>query len=803
MRNLPIAYGNSCYAKIWTNKTISFDNLCERLSKSIRTTESAEEYAKLPKTERDRIKDHGGFVGGQLKGNHRKRETVISRSMLTLDADHANVEFLEFFENHCQFASCLYTTHGHTRESPRARIIVPLTRDITPDEYMAIARYFTDSFGIDQFDECSYRAHQLMYWPTTPANGIFIFKRTDGPWLDPDTYLASHPNWQDCSLLPTTSRESSIHHFTGKKQEDPLIKPGVIGAFCRTYTIQEAIASYLSDTYEASAVEGRYDYIPADSSAGVVIYDNKFAYSHHATDPASSKLLNAFDLVRVHLFGRLDENLELPIGRQPSFSEMTKLALEDEKVRVILAQERVEKASRDFTEEENWQKYLNLDKKGSVKDSLDNLVLIMRYDKALDGIAFNLHRNGIDCRKKLPWEQVNVGWNDSDNAALKVYISKHYGLYSPAKTKDAILAVAAERSFHPVREFFANLPFWDGTERVETLLIDYFGADDTLYTRAVSRKTLVAAVARVHEPGIKFDQVPIIVGPQGIGKSTFFAKLGGSWFSDSLTLTDMKDKSGPEKLQGYWILELGELAGMRKADIEAVKSFISRTDDKYRASYGVNVESHPRQSIVVGTTNAETGFLRDITGNRRFWPVKVSGNTLKKPWHLTSEEVQQIWAEAFFLYQLGETLYLAGEEALIATEQQDEAMESDEREGLVREYLDTLLPYNWEHMELGQRRDYLSGFNTGGNIKRTFTCNMEIWCECFGKDPSTLRKTDSYEIAAIMQKMEGWDKYLGTKHGTRCFPIYGKQHAYVPVKVEQEAVRSPFVPELVPSDICK
>lgn len=149
---------------------------------------------------------------------------------------------------------------------------------------------------------------------------------------------------------------------------------------------------------------------------------------------------------------------------------------------------------------------------------------------------------------------------------------------------------------------------------------------------------------------------------KGIGKSTFFAKLAGEWFSDSLTLTDMKDKAGYEKLQGYWMLELGELAGMRKTDVEVVKSFISRSDDKYRASYGVNVESHPRQCVIVGSTNAESGFLRDITGNRRFWPVRISGESNKKAWQMSKEEVQQIWAETLVLYKKGEKLYLEGDD---------------------------------------------------------------------------------------------------------------------------------------------
>ncbi len=269
-------------------------------------------------------------------------------------------------------------------------------------------------------------------------------------------------------------------------------------------------------------------------------------------------------------------------------------------------------------------------------------------------------------------------------------------------------------------------------------------------------------------------------GPQGIGKSTLFSKLGGKWFSDSLTLTDMKDKSGPEKLQGYWILELGELAGMRKVDIESVKSFISRNDDKFRVSYGVNVESHPRQCIIVGTINAERGFLRDITGNRRFWPITVTGDSIKKAWDLRDNIISQIWAEALVLYHKGEPLYLEGDIAKVARDYQDKAIESDEREGLVKAYLNTLLPEKWAEFDIGQRRDYFSGFNSGnGKVERTTVCNLEIWSECLGKDPSSIKKADSYEIATIMKHMDDWIRFEGNKSKTKRFPIYGKQQAYV------------------------
>jgi predicted P-loop ATPase len=250
-------------------------------------------------------------------------------------------------------------------------------------------------------------------------------------------------------------------------------------------------------------------------------------------------------------------------------------------------------------------------------------------------------------------------WTDNDTSQLRCYISDVYGIYSPNKTQDALNKAAAKRKHHPIREFLNSLPPWDGTKRVETLLIDYLGAEDNDYIRAVTRKTIVAAVARVFVPGIKFDSVLVMDGPQEKGKSTLFNKLAGDeWFNDGLTLTDMQDKSGAEKLQGYWILEIGELTGMRKSDIDSVKSFISRRDDKYRASYGRVVESHPRQSIIVATVNSMGGFLRDPTGNRRFWPIRVGGTEARKGWDVTDTDVLQIWAEAKHIYESGENSIL-------------------------------------------------------------------------------------------------------------------------------------------------
>ena len=781
---MKIAYGNSRMDKKWKNSDISWEDFCSRVKTTQRTTETVEEYRKMKKGGQDSIKDVGGFVGGHLKDGRRKKGNVLSRSMLTLDMDYGTSsiwgEICTFFPYQC----CIYSTHKHTPENPRLRLIIPLSHDVGEEEYAAVSRMVAKEIGIDLFDDTTYEPERLMYWPSTSRNGEFVYEEKDGSLLDPDVFLNKYDDWHDTSTWPVSSRQSEVIERSLKEQADPLSKEGVVGTFCRTYSVTDAIEKFLEDVYEPSAMTGRYDYMPADSSAGVIIYDDKFAYSHHATDPASGRLLNAFDLVRIHKFGNLDDRASgaTAPSKLPSYVAMCEFAIKDDEVKAQFAKERMDQATAEFTED-TWQTALELDKQGKIKDTLDNIVLIIRNDPELQSLAFNKHRDGIDARNGLPWSQMKEGWNDSDNAALKVYISNKYGVYSPTKTKDAILAVAAERAYHPIKEYLDNLSEWDGIDRVETLLVDYFGATDNSYTKAVTRKTMVAAVARIYHPGTKFDSVLILNGPQGIGKSTFFAKLAGDWFSDSLTLTDMKDKAGPEKLQGYWMLELGELAGMRKTDVEVVKSFISRCDDKYRASYGVNVESHPRQCVIVGSTNAESGFLRDITGNRRFWPVRISGNGKKKAWQMSVYDVEQIWAETLVLYEKGEKLYLEGDDVHLATSEQDDAMESDEREGLVRTYLDTLLPEDWDAMSAYERRNFLNGSEFGGEshvgtVERTLVCNMEIWCECFGKEAAAMKPADSYAIAGIMKKIGDWNKYTGNKNGTSNFPIYGKQRCY-------------------------
>ena len=778
---MKIAVGNSRMDKKWKNRDISWEDLCQRVSSTIRTTETVEEYRKLKKGAQDNIKDVGGFVGGQLREGRRKNGMVLCRSMLTLDMDYGEPVIWDEIDLLHDFQCCVYSTHKHTPDHPRLRMIIPLARDITEEEYPAVARMVAKEIGIDLFDDTTYEACRLMYWPSTSANGEFFYKTKDGPLLDPDAYLAKYADWHDASTWPVSSRQSEAVRRSVSQQADPLEKPGIVGAFCRAYTIEEAIEAFLTDVYEPSAMNGRYDYIPADSAAGVVVYDGKFAYSHHATDPVCGKLLNAFDLVRLHKFRELDENvgLDTPPGKLPSFKAMSDLALGDDKVKAVFAGERIAQAAAEFSDED-WQNGLELDKSGHVKNTLRNLTLILENDPNLKGVVFNQLLDGMEIKGEVPWNHPSKFWRDADDAQLISYVDAHYGTFSARNYDIAVTKVADDRAYHPIREFIESLPEWDKVPRVDTLLVDYLGAGDTAYVRAVTRKTLCAAISRVLRPGCKFDSMLVLNGPQGVGKSTLIAKLAGEWFSDSLNLGDTKDKTAAEKLQGYWILEIGELAGLKKAEVETLRSFLSRQNDIYRAAFGKRATPHLRQCVFFGTTNAESGYLRDTTGNRRFWPVKTPGSGKKQSWNLTHEEILQIWAEALVYVRQGEKLYLSPEMDALAKDEQREAMESDEREGLVREYLDTLLPERWAEMDLFERRNFLTGSDFGslqekGTVKRTSVSNMEIWCECFGKERANLRRTDSNELTGILARL-GWKRAESKVR----VPLYGPQYVFVP-----------------------
>jgi hypothetical protein len=242
-------------------------------------------------------------------------------------------------------------------------------------------------------------------------------------------------------------------------------------------------------------------------------------------------------------------------------------------------------------------------------------------------------------------------------------------------------------------------------------------------------------------------------GRQGLGKSALISKLGGKWFSD--TFTTMQGKEAYEQVLGVWIVEVGELAGMRKAEAETIKLFISKTSDRFRPAYGRRLQEFPRQCIFIGTTN-ETQFLRDTTGNRRFWVVDTPNDPARDMWDdLTPEVVAQVWGEAVELYRKGEKLYLPRELEAAAREVQETYEEENPRAGIVADYLDRLLPEDWEEKDLYSRRQWLES-DAVGTVPRTHVCTMELWAEALGNSPDKFDRYASKELRDIMTKLPEW-----------------------------------------------
>lgn len=778
-RALDVARGNSRKTKTWKNSPMRWSDMVVRLSNETRTPETMAEYKAMTRARQSEIKDVGGFVGGYC--NHGSRSDIRHRSVLCLDADYADEELWADWLLLYDKAAAVYSTHKHTPEKPRLRLVVPLARDVTPDEYQAIGRRVAADLGIDKFDDTTYQPQRVMYWPSCSQDGLYYFRFTDAPMLDPDDVLATYHDWSDVSSWPMSSRVAEVIKRDAAKQKDPLEKGGIVGAFCRTYSIEEAIDTFVP-TYQACSDPGRYTYTEGSTAAGVVIYDGKFSYSHHATDPASGQLVNAWDLVRLHKFGHLDEDCDpdKPVTTRPSYKAMTELATEDRRVKIQLVNDRQAEADEfevlpDSGDPDEWKSKLEFNKKtGALLQTIENVVTILSCDPKLSGVlAMNEMEHNVVARKSTPWREVTEDsqWTDSDDANLRRYLEREYGITGKDKIFDGVNVVAGENGFHPVREYLDSCT-WDGVARVETLLVDYLGAEDTPYTRAVTRKALVAAVARIYRPGCKFDYMLTIRGRQGLGKSAIIAKLGGKWFSD--TFSTMQGKEAYEQVMGVWIMEVGELAGMRKAEAETIKLYISKQTDRFRPAYGRRMQEFPRQCIFVGTTN-ENQFLRDTTGNRRFWVVDTPNTPERDMWEeLTPPVVRMIWAEAVELYKKGETLYLPRELEQTARDVQQKYEEENPRAGLVADYLDRLLPADWDELDYHARRQWLET-DAEGTVERQFVSTVEIFVEALNGSPDRI---DRYVIKEIRDIMAGFSDWQHQGNDKITLKPYGRQRYY-------------------------
>jgi putative DNA primase/helicase len=777
-RQITISAGNSRKATVWQGQTLYWSDMVDKLRTAVRGTETLAEYLKLPKRDQDELKDVGGFVGGTLAGNRRKASSVTGRDIITLDLDNIPSRGTDDVLRRLEGLGCayaVYSTRKHMPEKPRLRVIAPLSRTATADEYEPLARKLASIIGMSLADPTTFEASRLMYWPSCSKDSQYVFQYADKPILDTDGLLQMYNDWRNIDEWPEVPGAGQSHVRLAAKQGNPLEKRGVVGAFCRQYDIHSAIDTFLPGVYTPTD-DGRYTFVDGSTVGGAVIYDDGlFLYSHHATDPCSGRLVNAFDLVRLHKFGDADDDAkpDTPVNKLPSYTQMAAFALNDVGVAAIINQERYEQAVEDFGEvaatesqdNKSWIRKLKIHPStGQSQKTIENAMIAMEGDHNLRGkIRLDKFADAVIGYAPLPWsprdkEDKPFRWVDADDAGLRSYLEKILGFRVKDVINDALVLSASKNAFNPVTDYLNDLK-WDGVKRLDTLFIDYLGAADTPYTRAVTRKSIVAAVARAMIPGVKYDTMPVLTGAQGLGKSTLLYKMSKSWFTDSIKSLDGKEAA--ELLQGAWVIEIGEMDAYKRTDLETIKGFLTRVEDHYRAAYARKAERHPRRCVFFGTSN-RYDYLKDPTGERRFWPIDVG---LQKPtkniFKDLDVEVDQLWAEGVMYWQVGEALILTGALADEAKRQQEGHAEQDPRESLIRDFVERQVPVDWQKKDIHTRKLYWSsefGNSEVDSVERDRICAAEIWTECFDDKVHRMKRSDTMAINDVLDRLEGWEK---------------------------------------------
>lgn len=775
--------GSSASLK-WTTVKYTWSDFLERLNRDIRSTETMRDFDRLDRTARANLKDVGGYMAGELSGARRLKSAVLSRSMITLDVDYADSLFpVEFEARFPGVAAVIYNTRSDRETSRRFRVVIPFAEEVQDAaQYEAAARKMAELLGIDLFDPTTFQAERMMYWQSLSSDQPKVFEVFEGEPISAEYLLSLYGNneeWRDIRNWAFKSdQEKETRAIVSKAMaQNPREKAGLVGAFCRAYPVPAAIEKYLSDVYEIAPGNDRYTYKAGHSVGGMIVFDDLFCFSYHSTDPiADGHAYNAYDLVRVHKFGHL--------GKEDSTKEMNKLVCADKECVKDMVTPDADlddfddygDAVKSDSTEEVTELVWDLDGKGNKQVTVNNFVNAFKSDPLLNGLlAYDMLKETIVfTRPSFTAKGSKKGdlVNDTDISIIKGRIERMHGIYNDAKLNDAIEQVSSDNAFHPIKLYLESLT-WDGVPRIDTFLVDYMGAEDNAYTREAFRKMLLAAVTRIYEPGRKFDTALVFYSEQGVGKSTLIQRLSKGWFNDSLT--NLSGKESYEAIQFAWLVELAELSALRKSDVEAVKNFISKREDTYRGAYARRVKTHKRQCVFFGSTNDDE-FLKDATGNRRFFPVEVK-RTRKTRLIFEPEfdaVVDQLWAEAMEGYMLGEALTLSDEAEAIAGGTREEFTERTPIQGLIEEYLDRLFPADYEDRFLAQRLDFLNGDlgEEGTDTKNSFSL-IELWTEALGRRKDEYTVVKARELSNAVKALKGWkrDKQARQK-------IYGPQVIY-------------------------
>lgn len=692
-----LSYENR-YKYIGIEQKISFERMYKAFKKNvIRTKETMLEYQEGTKEFRDKAKDRGGFIMGTSLDNKREKLSVQTRNMITLDLDYCppnilNVLRKKSFDKELPFRFFVYSTHSHTPSKPRLRVIIPVSRDMEIEEYEPIAIRVCSKIGIEYFDATTTQANRIMYFPSVSQDGEYVCELIgDDEYydLDADEILGEFfdvnniEEWQRPHYIEGKKRERIEK---GKTSDSTKTKYRMVNSFNIEYSITDAIDTFLGDIYKRESQE-RYTFIGGESRNGLNILGHQYAFSFHGSDPAQGRLLNAFDIVRIHKFGKLDQENEQYVydnyGKVSSFGamsdwikrELPNVMAHDPKIQE--QKEKLEESLGDIGIEisTDWLDKLIRGKGGDISKIPYNISVIVEHDPTLKDLFFYDTIKQEICFEKAPFWDKDIkkgdGARDLDFSYIRNYLaSPPYLLTGKDAIEDAVLVEAYKRKINYPKYFLSTLPEWDGVERVEDLFINLFGVKTNEFVREASKKWLTALVARIINPGVKFDYVISLLGSVGIGKSTFGKSLiaidwdgkmenieSANYFFSDKEIDLKNERDTIDGIRGICILELAEFDKfLNKYDKATLKSFITKTKDRFIPRYGKRTIDVPRSFVMLATSN-EDKPISNPDDERRFMPFYC---TLPKHKALVFDQKywnkdirDQVLAEAMEYYHSG------------------------------------------------------------------------------------------------------------------------------------------------------
>ncbi len=819
------------------NKTLTWADFMLKLSKPLVSGEDHAQFLKLPKKERSRLKSLGGWiVAGEFSGTLRITKNLMNRSLVAIDCEKMPPNLFKKLKDGtsplCKHEFYAHTTRGHTKDAPRVRIFLLCDSPIKPVKFEAVARILANQADntMQGVDPVSFRPNQMMFYPSISKNQDFQHWHNSGKMINAEQILTDHDagekgRWKDHDTLPR-HEDSTPTHKGDTIPRDPRTKNYWIGAFCRVFTIEQAIAEFLDGIYTKGSGRGakpRFTYISGETTNGFVVEGGGvWGFSHHSSDPCSQILVNAWDLVRIHLFGAGDKNIapNTPPWEYPSYIAMQKMAMGLSDVMVEATadsidadameadsqrpfkksdifggeDEQITAGDRAYNQsmkgrkrpDKDWiAKTLTKDGKANIKCEFMNIAKIIGYDPRFYGCFWRneftkklvIRRDVLTKLDMIPSifvkDRINGDECTSDSDLIVEAIlgspagegNAGWGLENiGGKIYKGLAMVGINWKFNPVIEYLESLE-WDGEERAERLWIDYLGAEDSAYTRETALLFLMAVVCRAYAPGCQWDYVPIIQGKTGIRKSSFIRALFGEDWAGNLTAGLEVSKNSIEQMSGKIVLELPDLIGFTADKINFIKSFITFRVDRVRLTYEKRAEDFPRQCIFVGTTE-DPEYLNDPNSNRRFWPIATTITLIDTD--KVAENRHQIMAEV--VQKCAKLAAQAGGYGKIKLTLSPEAeIQAQHAQELARKETGTqdaqAIVASWlnDPIKLSEINIDAWKDNEGNEdmlVIRTTASPYECAVEEFNQKPeeSLTKHGKSGEVGALMRKVPGWKR---------------------------------------------